>query len=117
LKYIRNITKLSPGGTIYGTALLYTVDLENGSWKPAGPIAGAIVVASSGERRFEAVTGSDGHYNLSGLQPGRYTVRVTLPPKLSPGEEKTVEVHDRGCAEIDYGAVIDGRILGRLLDA
>src|SRR5262245_29717471 len=117
LNYIRSIAKLSPGGSIYGTAQRYTVDLENGAWKPAGPIAGAVVVASSGERRFETMTSGDGHYNLSGLSPGRYTVRVTLPPKLSPNEDKTVEVRDRGCAEINYRSVIDGRIIGGLLDA
>src|SRR5262245_42217383 len=117
LNYIRSIAKLSPGGSIYGTAQRYTVDLENGAWKPAGPIGGAVVVALSGGRRFEAMTSGDGHYDLSGLPPGRYTVRVTLPPKLTPNEDNAVEVHDRGCAEINYRAVIDGRIVGRLLDA
>ncbi|MCI0488830.1 MAG: carboxypeptidase-like regulatory domain-containing protein [Blastocatellia bacterium] len=93
------------------------VDLENGGSKPFGPIAGATVVASSSERLFEAVTGGNGKYSFSGIPPGKYTVRVTLPPKLSPIEEETVEVHDRGCAEINYNAVTDGRISGRLLDA
>jgi hypothetical protein len=116
LSYIRSISSLQSGGSIYGTAKLYAVDLESGGWNPAGPIAGALVAASSGDHTFVAVTNGDGHYAFSKLRPGKYTVRVTLPAKLSPVEEKTVNVSDRGCAEINYTTVTDGRIVGRLLD-
>lgn len=118
LSFIRAVHNLPPGATIYGLAQRHTVDLESGgNWEPGGPIAGAVVVASSGTVSQERTTGGDGRYSFSGLPPGKYTVRVTLPEKLSPFEDQTVEVHDRGCAEIDIGAVVDGRIAGRLLGA
>ncbi|HYG81588.1 MAG TPA: carboxypeptidase regulatory-like domain-containing protein [Pyrinomonadaceae bacterium] len=118
LDFIRALPSAPQGATIYGTAQRYTVNLESGgSWDPAGPITGAMVVAASGERRQETVTGSDGRYRFSGLPPGKYTVRVTLPAKLSPAEEQTFEVRDRGCAEFNVRAVTDGRIAGRLLDS
>jgi hypothetical protein len=117
LSYIRGIAALAPGGSIYGSATLYKVDVVSGGDRsPAGPVAGAIIVASSGERSYEAVTGSDGRFSLTGLPPGKYTVRAKMPGKLTPVEEETVELSDRGCAEIKYHVVVDGRITGRLLD-
>ncbi|MET0647277.1 MAG: carboxypeptidase regulatory-like domain-containing protein, partial [Pyrinomonadaceae bacterium] len=118
LKFLRAVSDLPPGATIYGLAQRYTVDLEkHGAREPAGPIEGALVVATSGGSRQEVMTGGDGRYRLSGLAPGKYTVRVTLPEKLSPFEQRVVEVHDRGCAEVNISAVTDGRVAGRLLDA
>src|SRR6185295_13615358 len=81
------------------------------------PISGVIVVASSGSSRFEKVTGSDGTFNFDNLVPGKYTVRATMPAKLSPVEDNGVEIHEQGCVEIDYRVVLDGRIRGKLLDA
>ncbi len=117
LSFIRSISKLPAGAAIYGTAKQYNVNLETGAWDLAGPVAGAVVIASSGDRRLEQVTRDEGSYRFSNLGPGKYLVRVTLPTKLSPADDQNVEIHDRGCAEINYRVVIDGRIEGRLLDA
>src|SRR5215213_7411285 len=80
-------------------------------------VAGARVTAASGGQRLEAMTGEDGRYSFKGLPPGKYTVSVALPPNLSPQEEQTVEVPGRGCAQVDYSAVLDGRVAGKLIDA
>lgn len=117
LSFIRGLPGAPAGGEIYGTARRYTVNLETGGRDEAGAITGAKVTATSGGRSIEEVTGGDGGYSFKGLAPGKYTVRVTLPPHLSPQEEQRVEVHDRGCARIDYRAVVDGRIIGRVLDS
>jgi hypothetical protein len=117
LGFIRGLRGAPPGGTIFGTARRYTVGLESRNWDEAGTVAGAKVVAESGGLRLEDVTDSEGRYGFEGLAPGKYTVRVEMPAHLSPQEVQTVEVHDRGCAQIDYAAVIDGRVSGKLLDA
>jgi hypothetical protein len=117
LSFIRGAANAPAGGEIFGSALRYRVNLETGEWDEAVAIAGARVTATSGERRLEELTGGDGTYRFRSLPPGKYTLSVTLPPNLSPQKEQTVEVHDRGCAQIDYRAVVDGRIAGRLVGA
>jgi hypothetical protein len=117
LHFIRGLPQAPAGSEIFGAARRHRVDLETGVWDEVGGIPGARVIVMAGERRAEALTGADGSYRFHGLAPGRYTVRVTLPPHLSPQEERTVEVRDRGCARVDYQAVVDGRVSGRLLDA
>lgn len=117
LGFIRGIPGAPAGGEIYGSARRYSVNLETGGSEEAGAITGAKVTATSAGRSVEEMTGTDGGYHFRGLAPGEYKVRVALPPNLSPQEEQTVEVHDRGCARIDYRAVVDGRIVGRALDS
>lgn len=117
LDFIRNVSKAAAGGEIFGVARRYSINLETGEWNEASGISGAKVTAISGERHVEEVTNNDGSYRFKGLAPGKYTVRVTLPSNLTPQQEQTVEVHDRGCAQIDYRAVVDGRISGRLINA
>ena len=57
------------------------------------PIAGAVVIASSGERRFEAVTGADGSYSLSALPSGYgLGIRVAIGADLMVDPEDTFEV-------------------------
>lgn len=116
LSFMRGLTGAAAGGEIYGSARRYSVNPETGVWEEAGAITGAKVTATSGGRSVDEVTDADGGYSFKGLTPGKYTVSVTLPPNLSPQEEQSVEVHDRGCARIDYRAVLDGRIAGRVLD-
>ncbi|HVF41861.1 MAG TPA: hypothetical protein VM936_02550 [Pyrinomonadaceae bacterium] len=117
VRYIRGVPGLPEGGEIFGTAKRYAVNHETGAWDEAGAVEGARVTAASGAQRLEAMTGGDGSYSLKGLSPGRYTVSVVLPANLSPREEETVEIHGRGCAQVDYRTVLDGRVAGKLADA
>jgi len=94
----------------------YRVNEEEGRWEIVKPIARTKVIATSGDRHFETTTADDGKYSFSGIPPGKYTVHIIMPDKLSPVEDENVEVHNQGCAEIDYRTFTDGRIIGRLLN-
>lgn len=59
---------------------------------PPGPVAGAAVVASVGQRRRAAThTGGDGRFRLE-LSYGRYTIRVTNVGAYASTTSKTVDV-------------------------
>ena len=81
------------------------------------PVSGATVIASSAQKRFERATGSNGKYVFDDLPPGKYKVQVIMPAKMSPVHDEELEIHDHGCAQLDFRVVSDGRIRGRLLDA
>lgn len=117
LSFIRGISNSPPGSLLYGVARRYRINLETGGWDAQEPIAGAKVIATSGEHQRVESTDADGNYHFKELPPGKYTVRVILPPNLSSQAEQEVEVSEHGCARIDYRAVLDGRISGKVIDA
>jgi hypothetical protein len=116
VEFARSVSQLPPGAEIGGSAHRYSVNLESDRWDEVGPIVDAKVSAVSGQRVLETRTGTDGTYRFSGLSPGHYSVSIEMPPDLSPQRLQEVDVHDRGCAHIDYSAVLDGRIAGKIVD-
>jgi TonB-dependent receptor len=54
------------------------------------PVAGARIEIS--ELHLSAVTGQDGTFRFSGVPPGRYTLRVTVPGSTTAPVERPVEV-------------------------
>jgi hypothetical protein len=117
IAYIRGLANAATGGTIFGSATRFARNLREGGSTKVGPIAGMKVVATSGNRRVEAVTGEDGRFRFEALSPGTYRVEASVPAGLTPQESQEVRVADRGCAEIVYLACSDGRVSGRLLDS
>jgi 5-hydroxyisourate hydrolase-like protein (transthyretin family) len=78
-----------------------------------------ITVKIEGERRtYDALTDSDGNYELMGLEPGKYKVRAVLADYYYEDEYsiREIEVNDRGCAREDFVAHNDSRIAGRIVD-
>ena len=120
LAYLRTYAaRPSALGTIQGRALRWeqTIDSEIPT---EVPLEGAVVVASSNERRYEASTARDGTYRIR-VPAGRYRMDVKVPdgwyvPMSEYGE--FVDVLDtRGCAEAEFPVMADGRIAGRVVDA
>jgi hypothetical protein len=117
LEFARKVPTMRSGGEIAGIAQKFAVDLETGDSDEGKPIAAATVTIRNGDQERSTETGADGKYRFTGLSPGKYSVRIAMPPKLSPQNDREVEVHDRGCAWIDYVARLDGRVRGKLIDA
>lgn len=87
------------------------------------PLAGVTITLSdsSGQER-QTVTNSSGAYEFRKVAPGPV---VITPERASttftgarPGEPatQTVEMHAPGCAEVNFTAVTEGRIRGRVLN-
>jgi hypothetical protein len=114
--FARAFASRPSGGEIFGKAERYQVEIATHDWTDKRPIANAKVIVTSGSIVKETMTGGDGRYRFSGLLPGPYTVEIQFSPELSPQRLRQVEVLDRGCAEINYYATLDGRIQGRLVD-
>lgn len=113
LEFLRNLPKEGVGGRLYGQ-----IGLEKGGEKPA-PLAGITVIAESEtHQQFTAVTDERGHYEFSGLKPGKYQVTPLLPEHHEVYEpEREISVSDRGCASNNYWAKIDGVVSGRIVDS
>lgn len=78
---------------------------------------GGRVVAHSGDRAYEAVTGADGTYEVS-VPPGSYQIEFIPPAGLyGPPPRKTEIPNGRACAEVGATFRWDGRVAGRLFDA
>jgi TonB-dependent receptor len=70
------------------TAAVITGDVR--APEDQAPVAGAHVEIA--ELRLSAVTGQDGTFRLSGVPPGRYTLRVSIPGSTAAPVERSVEV-------------------------
>lgn len=116
VQFARTAASRPAGSEIFGTANRYRVDLATGDRSEDGWVANAKVTATAGANVFTTVTGADGKFRFSGLMPGKYSVAIEMPADLSPQRIQNVEVADRGCAQVDYYATLDGRIQGRLVD-
>jgi hypothetical protein len=95
------------------------IDLAAPIAVPHRPLAGIKIVALpvDGGPRRTATTRADGSYELIGIPAGRWSITANLPERFEPREPASVMIQaDRGCAEADIGARIDGRISGQLLD-
>jgi hypothetical protein len=84
-----------------------------------GPLAGARVVVEGTGRLWETQSDEQGRYEIPGLPAGTYEVK----PQLGPGSlaqfyppSTEVKLVERGCAQANAYAQIDGRISGRLTD-
>lgn len=116
VQFARNAASRPRGSEIFGTAERYWVDLATGDRSEDGWVTNAKVTATAGTNVFTTTTGTDGRFRFSGLTPGKYSVAIEMPADLSPQRTRNVEVADRGCAQVDYYATLDGRIQGRLVD-
>ncbi len=113
ISFLRNLPAPGIGGRIYG---IVAVD-SRGPEPP--PLAGVtVVVVNELQERFETVTDSKGHYEITGLKPGNYIIEPSLPEHYvvySPKREVTVS--DRGCTTTIYWVKVDSSIIGKVVDS
>lgn len=85
----------------------------------AKPMAGTTVVVTGPEGTRRLTTDPDGRFAATGLQPGRYSVRLDLPAGYyALGTGEAVELADaRACADVTVHVLYDGHVSGRVLDS
>lgn len=120
LAFLRGMKSADPStGRVYGRVIRRDRSLSDGSYLDPAPIEGARVEVSgagTGAARF-ATSDREGFYQLTGLAPGEYSVRASLPEALADGGAQKAQVSARGCAEVNFDTHSDGRVSGRVLDA
>lgn len=95
-------------------------------YRAMAPMTGEEVTLATkdGEQRKTKVN-SDGRFLFEDLAPGKYSIKVTVPPGLSPPRGyaagmrsglDALEVLPKGCAEVTFRTQPDGRISGRILN-
>lgn len=120
LTYLRRLPPEGTGARLYG---MVGKSFEEGEAKveerKIEGIAGIkITVTDSKGKRHELVTDAEGKYELSGLKPGEYEVKAELPAfYLQDYTKGKLKVFDRGCASANFGAIPNGQIVGRIVDA
>jgi hypothetical protein len=106
LQYLRGLSTAPHGATIHGTVLRYSAP-ENPTTKDIRlgvPAVDQKVEIQGINQSYETTVDSQGHFNLSGLPPGRYTVSLNTDGEIhisGPIQSTTVDVADKGCAEFN----------------
>ena len=112
LEFLRNLPPPGTGGTLRGLIL------KNLHWRRVSGFADFTVHVRGPDRRLmTAVTDQTGNFEIKGLKPGKYRVEPQFPPNYAGKRGfNEVQIDDRGMARVQFEAVIDGRVQGRLVD-
>ena len=118
IKFLGTLSSLSAGVTIYGEIKRQLHSIKRGDSRTADPFPDALLVVEGVDSRREVRADNQGRYRISGLQPGKYKVTLSLPEEVMVHRpEQEVTIADRGCASVNYFVTDNGRISGMVLDA
>jgi hypothetical protein len=120
LSFLRGLKSADPStGRVYGRVIRRDRDLSGGSYTEPVPVEGVRVEVSGagGAAARVATTDREGFYQFTGLAPGDYVVRASMPETLAAYGEQKARVAARGCAQLDFNTNFDGRISGRITDS
>lgn len=119
LRFLRTLPPEGSGARLYGkiTRDLKEKDAE-GNRKTEGIYGIKLTIESSNGESLVAETDQQGNYEITGLKPGDYKVKANLPDGYKKGRYNSDEkfsVKDRGCANVNFWAQPDNRIVGRVM--
>jgi hypothetical protein len=103
LAWMRGLAAALPGANVYGRLRL-----------PPGLTAS---IQLRGFDKYDAVPDDQGQYTFPAVAPGKYVISATMPSGFTTIEPQTVEVVDKGCAEVNWPIYYDSHIRGRVTDA
>ncbi len=102
LKWIRSLAAAPVGALIYGSVGKWSPNSQSESSYSVSPVRGVEVSLVCPVPR-KLISDSEGKFSASALPPGRYTVSAAAPTGYTAIPPRTVEVVDRGCAELLFG--------------
>ena len=117
LAYLRAIPKETPTlGRLVGRARLADMDFVNGRMTDdQAPVPGVRLLVEGEGRRLNAVTKSDGTFELP-APPGHYVMTAEAPAGLSASSPIKFDLKDaRGCASQNIYIRTDGRVSGQVV--
>jgi hypothetical protein len=116
LAYIRGLSTAPSASKINGTIERRRRD-EDGN-PVYSPMAAITVIVEGEDKKYEAISKEKGTFTATGLTPGKYKVKLSLPAGLrAEPEEQEVAVANKGCASIYFSVLSDGRLSGTVFDA
>lgn len=111
-QFLKNLPKAGSGGR-----LTVSVSADRGMiYKPFRDVA---VILKNGEKQpIQGITNAEGVFEISNLRAGKYEVEALWPNSYSSTNSKAeVDVHDRGCATINFVARPDTILTGLVFDS
>ncbi len=118
LAFLSSLSDRASGVTISGAVLTHRALVEGVQTPLEKRVVGLPIVIEGESVRRELRTDAEGRYQVSGLKPGTYTVKVILPDELfTHRNEEKVMIAERGCSNVSFYLTDNGRISGKVLDA
>jgi hypothetical protein len=116
IEFLRSLGSRKPGVSISGRVLRQLANVATGNPATVGPMAGMTLLVEGESERKEVLTDDEGRYSLAGLSPGKFRIKLSLPDELFTYKpEQEITVADRGCANVSYQVIDNGRLSGTLL--
>jgi protocatechuate 3,4-dioxygenase beta subunit len=123
--FFRTVPTSNANGLVFGT-----VGKRNHEWKEGEkwykPVADAELTIEGEGRQYQAQSDSQGNFRVENVVPGKYLVKLKLPPGLIRNSlvkdegativENEIEVAAHGCAESEFYLESDTRVRGRVVD-
>jgi hypothetical protein len=123
--FFRTVPTSNANGLVFGM-----VGKRNHEWKEGEnwykPVPDAELTIEGEGRQYQAQTDSQGNFRVESVVPGKYLVKLKLPPGLIRNflqkdegatiVEDEIEVAAHGCAESEFILESDTRVRGRVLD-
>lgn len=124
--FFRSMPTSNANGLVFGVVGKRNYDWKEGE-KWYKPVADAELTIEGDGRHYQAQSDSDGNWRVENVVPGKYVIKLKLPPGLIRNSlvkdegativENEVEVAAHGCAQSEFYLEADTRVRGRVLDA